>query len=110
MHAGRPIHLVVFRIDPPFENLDRDTTDISIGRLSGAIDKSLEDRGSLCSSEIRQVLVVARPRAVFLHLTDGNRRLLLPENKSIFALWRVRIDVLVYQNVTKRLLEWFLPR
>jgi hypothetical protein len=86
MHAGLPIHFVVSRIDPAFENLDRDTTDISIGPLSGAIDKSLEDSGSLCCSEIRQVLVVARRRAVFLHLTDGDRRLLLPKNKPIFAL------------------------
>src|SRR5258708_15864115 len=106
MHAGRPIHLVVFRIDPAFENLDRDTTDISIGRLSGAIDKSFEDRGSLCCSEIRQALVVARRRAVFLHLTDGDRRLLLPENKSIFALWSVRIGVFVPRNVSRTLLVW----
>jgi len=84
MHAGRPIHLVVFRIDPAFENLDRDTTDISIGRLSGAIDKSFEDRGSLCCSEIRQVLVVARRRAVFLHLTDGDRRLFAPGKQVHF--------------------------
>jgi hypothetical protein len=84
MHAGLPIHFVVRRIDPTFEHLDCDITDISIGRVSGAIDKSFEDSGSLCCSEIRQVLVVVGRRVVFLHLTDRDRRLFLPENKSIF--------------------------
>jgi hypothetical protein len=50
MHADLPIHFVVRRIDPTFENLDRDITDIGIGRVSGAIDKSFASQMTSMSS------------------------------------------------------------